>query len=188
MREMGFDQLDYVERSQLAWAILWPTLILVLLVWGPRDNLGLTTQQLDEVDSWLSIILLFLVWPWAVRRAVRVGFPRFHLFVLRPSGGETRSMKYSESLRVAWLLIWRIGAILAAVGGLIYGAVWLAQGSRPDIPFQQHVAHPGLRGLGKELFEDLWGGALLLVILVIWMLKAAFNKEYSNFRLRLASA
>jgi hypothetical protein len=93
MREMGFDQLDYVERSQLAWAILWPTLILVLLVWGPRDNFGLTTQQLDAVDSWLSIILLFLVWPWAIRRTVRVGFPGFHLFVLRLSGEETRSMK-----------------------------------------------------------------------------------------------
>jgi hypothetical protein len=180
--------LDYASGLQLAWALIWPTIVFDLVVWGPRDNLGLTPQQVDSVDSILMMIGLFVIMPWVVRRAVRLNFHGFHLLVVRSSGEETRSMKYSESLRVAWLLAWRGGIILAIVLGLIYAVLWAVRGTRPDIQFQQHVAYPGFRGLGKKLVVELVECALVLIIFVIWTLKGALNKQYSDFLLKLAGA
>jgi len=134
------------------------------------------------------MIGLFVILPWVVRRAVRLNFHGFHLLVLRSSGEETRSMKYSEGLRVAWLIAWRGSIIGAIVCGPIYAVLWAVRGARPDIPFQQHVADPGLRGLGRQLVVELVESALFLIILVIWTLKGALKKQYSDFLLRLASA
>src|SRR5580658_9179416 len=60
--------LDYASGLQLAWALIWPTIVFDLVVWGPRDNLGLTPQQVDSVDSILMMIGLFVIMPWVVRR------------------------------------------------------------------------------------------------------------------------
>jgi hypothetical protein len=84
-------------------------------------------------------------------------------------------MIYSQSLAVAWLLIWRTGVIL----GFVEFILWLVRGARTgDNPFA-HTAKPGLTGLGQLLI----GEALCLSIFTMGIIKAAIAKHYKNFSL-----
>ena len=184
-QEIQIDQLGYADRLQLAWAIVWPTLIIELLVWLPSEHLGLSGSKLEFINFVGGLLFTFLILPWVVRRTVRLSFPRFHLVVRRKSGEETRAMTYRESLSVAWLLNWRTGTILVIIFLLIYAAVWIVRGAPPESlnPFK-HVAEPGLPGLVKLFVEH----ALVLVVLFFWTVKAAINKNYSDIWLRLEMA
>lgn len=169
------DAVSIGESFQLAWAVIWPLALLDIVVWLPRDNLGLGQKWVETVGLLSGAASLFLVLPWVIRRLVRANFHGFHVEVLRPSGEQTRHMAYNESLSVAWLLLWRVGVVLAVIELII----WLAQGARAgDNPFDS-TAHPGLAGLGQLLL----GEALSLALFAAWIMRAAIAKHYRTFSL-----
>ncbi len=169
------EQLSRAERLHLTWALAWPCALLSLVYGVLRGQLRLSEGQLQGLDQVFGILGFFLFTTWVVRRTVRLDFPGFHLVVIRgdaPDG--TRMMRYSESLSVAWLITWRTMVILSPLLIAVI-AVWVRLHQQPH-------------ELSQELYSPL--GSLLttlaeLPIFYFWIVKAAVNKRYSRFSLRL---
>jgi hypothetical protein len=169
------EQLSRAERLHLTWALAWPCALLSLVYGVLRGQLRLSEEQLQGMDQVFGILVFFLFTTWVVRRTVRLNFPWFYLEVIRsdaPHG--TRMMRYSESLSVAWLITWRTMVILLPLI-IAVAAVWVRLHQQP-------------RELSQELYSPL--GSLLstlaeLPVLYFWIVKAAVNKRYSRFSLRL---
>jgi hypothetical protein len=179
------EQLSYAERFQLAWALIWPCAAFSLLYWLARGFLGFSRQQFTSVDLSVGLVQLLFFSPWVVRRTVRFDFPRFHLVVVRSQNGETtRAIGYSESLSVAWLLIWRTDVIMSVVHGLVSTSVWQVCGARPVFFDLNYVTLPGVLGILRLVLQE----ALGLLVFLLWVNKAAIKKNYSGFSLRLEGA
>ena len=179
------EQLSYADRFQLAWTLIWPCAAFSLLYWLARDFLGFSGQQFTRFDLSVGLVQLFSFSPWVVRRTVRFDFPRFHLVVVRRENGETtRAIGYSESLSVAWLLIWRTDVIMSVVHGLVSTSVWLVRGARPAFFDLNYVTLPGVLGILRVVLQE----ALGLLVFLLWVNKAAMKKNYARFSLRLERA
>jgi hypothetical protein len=159
------------ERLHLAWALTWPGALFDLAYQLLRAQLGLPAAKAAGIDLVVAILGFFLFYTWVVRRAVRLNFPGFRLWVMRGDGGSgTREMSYAESLSVHWLIYWRSLMILLPIH--LFFAVLL-------------------RGTG--LYDRfLWSipgwlccAAAGLAILYFWLAGAAVGKRYSAFWLRL---
>jgi hypothetical protein len=80
-------------------------------------------------------------------------------------------MSYRESLSVTWLISWRLAAI-GGVIGMVAGIAFLISGQRPTLD-----AYNPLVLLSATVAE--------LPILYLWIVKAALNKTYARFSLRI---
>lgn len=166
-------QLSVADRLQLAWALTWLMLVIDLLHWALATWVFMDPYWATPV---VDLLQLLLIAPWIVRRTVRIGSVGQKLVVVRRSNGEETSRPtHAESLSVAWLIMWRMGLPFAAVAGLIFGAVWLLRGVRPEYsPFDTHTG-------GIALVEELVGTAVGFAILYFWIVESAIRKEYANF-------
>ena len=168
------------DRLHLTWALYWPLAAFDLLVWLSANFFNLS-KNMDSIQFFVSAFQLFLLAPWVIRRAMGLNFPQSHLVAIRRQGGEeTRTLKYRESLSVAWLLAWRGGLIVLAFIAPVAIAFFLLRGTHAQLPFDAKT--PGFGGL-------LWGiggHALVFLVYVLWLVPAALNKQYEHFSLRLA--
>jgi hypothetical protein len=169
------EQLSRAERLHLTWALAWPCSLLSLLYGVLRGQLRLSDGQLQGIDQVFGILFFFLFTTWVVRRTVRLNFPWFHLEVIRgdaPDG--TRMMRYSESLSVGWLITWRTMVILLPLI-IAVAVVWVGLHRQPHELSQE--SHSPLGTLLSTLAE--------LPVFYFWIVKAAVNKRYRRFSLRL---
>jgi hypothetical protein len=168
------EQLSPAERLRLTWALGWPGALLNLAYAVLRGQLRLSEGQLQGMDQVFGILVFFLFGTWVVRRTVRLNFPWFYLEVIRGDAPEgTRMMRYSESLSVVWLITWRTMVILLPL--IIAVAFWARLHQQPH-------------ELSRELYSPL--GSLLCIlaetpVFYFWIVKAAVNKRYARFSLRL---
>lgn len=180
------DHLSSRHRWQVAWALTWPALAFNLLLWllvtVGADRRYLDEQLTESINFIWSVLFLFLIAPWIIRRTVRLNFPDFHLVAIhRPGGGETRAISYRESLSIAWLLNWRCSAVVLVLFGAIFLALWALRGA-PPARFQL----PGMSIAGFTGFIELVVGNLLgLLLFYLWLVSAAIRKTYSGFVLQL---
>jgi hypothetical protein len=170
-------RLSRTERLQLAWALSWPCVLLLLVEDLLHGQLRLTETPLQSIDWVFCLIQLFVVTPWVVCRIVRLNFPGFHLLVVRGDAGEgTRTMSYRESLSVSWLMTWRSVVIFVLI--FLAALVALAAVAGPESLRRPMEGMYGLLG-----FSGVSAGTLLINYL--WIAKAALRKRYSGFSLRL---
>ena len=169
------DSLSSRHRWQLAWALVWPSFAFNLL--SLLLAIGVVRRYFDKpVEDIYSacgtLLSLFVIGPWIVRRAMRINFPDFHLVAIRKAeGGETRALSYRESLSLAWLLSWRCGAIFGIVVGLICWAWWAFWGAWP----------PQRVGAIPEIVSLMAGNLFILALFYLWLVSAAIRKSYSDF-------
>lgn len=165
-------ELSYAERFRVAFQLAWPILLLDLSVIGLAYSI-VGPKITDLYVAW-ALIALVVVYPFLVKRLVKLPYPGFRLKVLRD--GEEAEMNYTESFKVAWLLGWRT-EILSYI--LLFVVSPLAQ----LLPFQLSGMVPStqeaplLNLVGLSLFSVVTG--LLLTPLV---LPGAFSKQYQGFR------
>ena len=165
-------QLEPAERLQIAWALVWPGALLTVAYYLLRSQLRISAAHLDDVDGVSNVLTFFFFCTWIVRRTVRLDFPGFHLLVVRGDAREgTRIMSYRESLSVTWLISWRLAAI-GGVIGMVAGIAFRISGQRPTLD-----AYNPLVLLSATVAE--------LPILYLWIVKAALNKTYARFSLRI---
>ena len=181
------DHLSSRHRWQLAWALMWPALAFNLLLWllvtVGADRRYLDEQLTESINFICTVLFLFLIAPWIIRRTVRLNFADFHLVAIRrPGGGETRAISYRESLSIAWLLNWRGSAVVLVLLGAIFLALWALRGAPPgrsQLPGMSIV--PGFTGF----IELVVGNLLVLLLFYLWLVSAAVRKTYSDFVLQL---
>ena len=172
------DHFLYRDRIRLTWSFLWPSytagVVLDLLKPLIADDKS-TGNAVAYYVVEFPILLFFFT--WAIRRAVRLEYPRFHMVVIH--GRErvkTRLMSYREGLSVAWLLNWRAGALSLFVIAPIVGIFFMAFGGG-------FLKYWPLGIVGK-----VWSaGFALLAQIVVYSLivESAFLKKYSGFSLDL---
>lgn len=82
--EMGWTwRLSRAERMELTWALAWPPAPFDLAYGVFRLLHVISEAQLQVLDFVWAAPSFFVFSTWAVRRAVRLEFPGFHLMVLR---------------------------------------------------------------------------------------------------------
>ncbi len=170
------EQLSPTERLRISWALVWPGALYSATYFAVRSQLHLSAVHLEAIDQVLGILVFFLFSTWVVRRTVRMNFPGFRLLVVRrdaPDG--TGAMSYRESLSVAWLISWRVAAIF----GLMAAAITLVVG----IAFGFSACwHPDLN---EGPLIDLCSTPAEFLIFYVCIVKAALNKTYASFSLRV---
>jgi hypothetical protein len=171
------EQLSPNERLHIAWALVWPEALYYATYFAVRSQLHLSAAYLKGIDQTLDMLVFLLFSTWIIRRTVRTNFPGFRLLVVRRDAPEgTRRMSYRESLSVAWLISWRIAAILgvmaAAITLVAAIAIGLSSRWRPD--WNANGALISLCSMPAEF-----------LVLYVWIANAAVNKTYRSFSLRL---
>jgi hypothetical protein len=170
------ERLSPTERLQVSWALVWPGALYSATYFAVRSQLHLSAVHLEAIDQVLSTLVFFLFSTWVVRRTVRMNFPGFRLLVVRKDAPEgTRQMSYRESLSVAWLIGWRLAAILGVMAAAITLLAGIAFGFaacwRPDLTDSSVI--------------DLCSTPAEFLILYVCIVQAALNKTYANFLLRV---
>jgi hypothetical protein len=170
------ERLSSSERLQISWALVWPGALYSATYFVVRSQLHLSAVHLEAIDQVVGLLVFFLFSTWVVRRTVRMNFPGFRLLVVRRDAAEgARRMSYRESLSVAWLIGWRLAAILSAIAVAITLGAGIAFGFascwRPD--------------LKESPLIDLCTAPAEFLILYVCLVKATVNKTYAHFSLRV---
>jgi hypothetical protein len=168
--------LSYRERLRFAWQLIWPS-ALIELGWAVFQIVA--GVQSTGVDSLYYVASFFLIGPWLVRRAIRLGYPDFSLVVV---GDDDRAhgMTYQESLKVFWLLGWRTAILMIAA--LI--PLSLLVGALVKVSLADWVRSFGFSKVGNNLglaAVDFLAGLALFPLLIPTMLR----KQYRGFHLEV---
>lgn len=108
------DRLTLADRFRIGSNVFVPASLLNLFFIMLRGAFHSAEWQFITLYTLNFAIAVFAVMPWAVRRATRIDFPRFHLVVLRSrKDRESRTLTYGESLKLSILVA--IGTLGAAV-------------------------------------------------------------------------
>ena len=169
--------LTYRERLRFTWELLWPAL-LIDLAWALFSFLADFGSSGPE--SVYHVAAFFLLIPWVVRRAIRHPYPGFRFVVLWDGDDEPHPMTYQESLKVMWLLNWRVAALtlisLAPISFLLGVVLYL--------PLTEWFKFAAGTKLGNSLgltALDLITGFAFFPFLIPGMLK----KQYRGFRVAM---
>jgi hypothetical protein len=165
--------LSFPKRLRLAWELTWPLsladLAVIVVLHGALNVEG---QTLDTI--W-ALVLLFVISPFVVRRALARPAPEWHI-VSVSRGVEGERLTYQQSFKVMWLLAWRTIPLGLAVL-LVVSALFRATGaSLGNISAQDPLVNNG----ALTLFDTVTS-MLLYPLLIPGMLK----KRYRGFHLEL---
>ncbi len=170
-------QLAWIENLAIAWALTWPMLIFDLVFWMLDSWVLRGAEWAYALNPFFCVGFLA---PWVVRRTIHVDFAEFHLVAIRrASGQQSRQLTYGQSFRVAWLLGWRASAVFLLAFFLVYAAVWLLGGA--DLQYSPFAHHRGV----LALVELIVGTALGLLLFSVWLVRAAIEKPYSDFGVKV---
>ena len=157
----------------MSWELTWPLALLdaavVVLIHGVIEARG------EALDSSWAVVDFFIASPWIVRRALARRYGVWNIIVKR-RGEEHPRLNYQESLKVMWLLSWRILplALLAALA--ISAILRLLRIPTSVIDPQDPLAN----ALGLSVVFSL--ASLVLTPLLIY---GMLHKHYRGFRLEL---
>jgi hypothetical protein len=168
-------QLSGSERLAVTWALIWPYVPIDALLHESHHIAALLGISVNGITLAAMILDLFVVWPWAVRRAFRLRYSGFQLGIVRPAGEAGDRMNYGASLSVAWLLLWRLAAIIVVVGAP-FAVAWKLSGGSLDRPSHVSLSTDLLVRLAQTPIE---GG------LFFWLLGGALRKQYHRFWIRI---
>lgn len=165
--------LSFRERFQMSWELTWPLALIdaavVVVIHGVIEARG------ETLDSIWAVVDFFAVSPWVIRRALARRYGVWDI-VVKHRGEEQPRLKYQESLKVMWLLSWRILplALLAALA--ISAVLRLLRVPTAVIDTQDPLAN----ALGLSVVFSL-ASLVLTPLLIFGMLR----KHYRGFRLEL---
>jgi hypothetical protein len=172
---LSVKSLSFRERFRMGWEMTWPLaaidLTSVLVVHGLFEPSG------ETWDSVWALVLLAVIWPWVIRRALRRNYGSERVMVVRTgTSGDRGALEYQESLKVMWLLAWR-SLVLLLLAGLLISLVLKAAG------WNSHTFSansPLVNNLGLSLMDAV-SNVLFIPLLIPGMLR----KSYRGFRLVL---
>lgn len=166
-------ELSYPERLRLAWQLAWPVFLLDLLVIGVAY--AIVGPKLTDLYVAYALLAMLIVYPFVVRRMVKLRYPGFRLKMTRD--GAEAEMGYTESFKVAWLLGWRTEI-------LSYLVLFIVSPLAQLLPFQLSSLVPSTQEaplfniIGLSLFSVLAG-----LVLSPLVMPGMFSKQYQGFRL-----
>lgn len=160
----------------MAWELTWPLalmdLAVVALIHGVLQDPGQT------LDSIWAIAAFFVAAPWVVRRALGRSYGIWLIAVQR-STQRRGGLTYQESLRVMWLLAWRVLPLLLGALLAISGALRLAGVSTRALAAQGPLAN----ALGLSAVDAV-SSLMFYPLLIPGMLR----KRFRGFHLELQAA
>jgi len=165
--------LSFSNRLRLAWELTWPLLLAdlaaVVLMHGAMNVQG------ETLDTIWALVLLLVISPLVVRRALARPAPDWHV-VSVARGVEAERLSYQQSFKVMWLLAWRtipLGLVALFLISALFRATGVELGS---ISAQD----PLVNNAALSLFDAVTS-MLLYPLLIPGMLK----KRYRGFHLEL---
>lgn len=167
--------LTFRERVQFAWQLAWPV-VLIDVAWSVLLYVVLGRRPTD-LDGAYVVVSLLLVFPFVVRRALRMRYPGYRIGLLRD--GAPADYGYTESFKVMWLLSWRTSVLFLGLLLIVslFGRFLSVQLSSL-VPKTQDA--PFLNAVGVSVLEN--GVGLVLQPLVV---PGMLSKQYKGFRLAL---
>jgi len=165
--------LSFRERLHLSWELTWPLALLdaavVVVIHGVIEARG------ETLDSIWALVAFFGVSPWVVQRALARRYGKWNI-VVKHRGEETPRLKYQESLKVVWLLTWRVLPLALLAALVISGLLRLLRIPIAAIDTQDPLAN----ALGLSVVDAV-ASLAFYPLLIFGMLR----KHYRGFRLEL---
>lgn len=167
-------ELTYRERLRLEWELAWPAFLIDLGVIGFAYMI--VGPKITDLYIAYALIALLTVYPFLVRRMVKLKYDGFRLKTVNDDGQEF-PMGYTESFKVAWLLGWRTEI-------LSYAALFIISPLAQLLPFQLSTMVPST---SEAPLFNIIGLSMVSVMAGLslgpFVMPGMFSKHYQGFRL-----
>jgi hypothetical protein len=108
---------NYKQSLQIAWALMWRTLLVIPPLYLFASVVSLLTSNLQGIFIGVPLVGLLLLTPFVVRSAFTTKYRAFviRLYCTPGQAQNPNDLSYFQLLRVVWLWMWRSGVMFFVV-------------------------------------------------------------------------